>query len=105
MRQRDDSQLIDLLNNVRTGDIRPDNINLLKSRVVQPGTEDYPHNALHIFAENANASRHNDKMLESNENNLFCEKAIDNLPHHIAQDKIDELLKKNQGLQEPFTLI
>ena len=41
-RQRGDSQLIDLLNNVRTGDIQPDNINMLKSRVIQPGAEDYP---------------------------------------------------------------
>ena len=41
-RQRGDSQLIDLLNNVRTGDIQPDNINMLKPRVIQPGAEDYP---------------------------------------------------------------
>ena len=79
MRQRGDSQLIDLLNNVRTGDVQPGNINILKSRVIQRGAEDYPHNAFHIFAENANAKRHNDKILDSNEN-LFSEKAIDNLP-------------------------
>ena len=40
--QRGDSQLIDLLNNVRTGDIQPDSINMLKPRVIQPGAEDYP---------------------------------------------------------------
>ena len=62
MWQRGDSQLIELLNNVRTGDIPSENINILKSRDIQPGAEDYPHNALHIFAENANANRHNDKM-------------------------------------------
>ena len=33
-------------------------------------------------------------MLDPNENNLFSEKAIDNLPQHIAQDKIDKVLKK-----------
>ena len=54
MRQRGDSQLLDLLSNVRTGDVT-DNINILKSRVIQPGAENYPHNALHIFAENTNA--------------------------------------------------
>ena len=62
MWQRGDSQLIELLSNVRTGDIPSENINILKSRDIQPGAEDYPHNALHIFAENANANRHNDKM-------------------------------------------
>ena len=46
---------------------------------MQPGAEYYSHNARHIFAENANAHRHNDKMLDSNENNIFSEKAIDNL--------------------------
>ena len=49
MRQRGDSQLTGLLNNVRTGEVQPDDINILKSRVIQPGAEDYPHNALHIF--------------------------------------------------------
>ena len=94
MRQHGDSQLIYLLNIVRTGEIQPDNINIPKSRVIQPGEEDYPQNALHIFAENANTNRHNDKMLNTNENSLFSEKAIDNLPQHIAQDKIEKLLKK-----------
>ena len=50
MRQRGDSQLIDLLNNVRAGDIQPDNINILKSRVIQPVAEDHPHSVLHTFA-------------------------------------------------------
>ena len=79
MWQLGDSQLTDLLNNVRIEDVQPDNINILKSRVMQPGAEYYSHNARHIFAENANAHRHNDKMLDSNENNIFSEKAIDNL--------------------------
>ena len=80
MRQRGDSQVIDLLNNVRAGGVQPPNIIILKSRVIHPGTEDYPHNALHIFAKNANANRHHD-----------------NLPQHVAQDKIDKLFKKNQS--------
>ena len=97
MRQCGDSQLIYLSNNVRAGEIQPDNINIPKSRVIQPGAEDYPQNALHIFAENAIANRHNDKMLNTNENNLFSEKAIDNLPQHIAQDKTEKLLKKSKS--------
>lgn len=71
MRQRDDPQLIDPLNSARTGEVQPENINILKSRVLQPGAESYSHNALHVFAENVNASRFNGKMLNSNESNLF----------------------------------
>ena len=76
MRQCGDSQLIDLLNNVSARDLQPDNINILKSRIIQPGTEGYPCNALHIFAQNANANRYNDEMLDSNENKLLSKKAI-----------------------------
>ena len=92
-RQRDDSQPIDLLNDIRTGDVQPDNINILKLRVIQPGVEDYPHTAVYVFAKNANANRHNDKMLDSNEKNFFSERAIDNLRQHIAQDKVIKCLK------------
>ena len=71
MRQRYDSQLINPLNSARTGEVQPENINILKSRVLQPGAENYSHNTLHVFAENVNTSRFNDKMLNSNESNLF----------------------------------
>ena len=43
-------------------------------------------------------------MLDSNESNLFSEKAIDNLSQHIAKDKIDKKIKvKLGGLEEHFT--
>ena len=64
MRQRRDSQVTDLLNNVRTGDVQPDDVKILKSRVIQPGSGNYPDNALYTFAENANANRHYDGMLD-----------------------------------------
>ena len=100
MRQRGDFQLIDLLNYIRTGNVQSHNINILKSRVTKPGTKYYPHNALHIFAKDANGNRHTDKMLNSNKNNLISKKAIDNLLQQTAQDKIDKLLeisKSNWG--------
>ena len=75
MCQRGDSQLIDILNNFGRGDVQSDNINILKSRVIQPGAEDYPHSALHIFEENSNANRYIDEMLYSNKNKLFTEKS------------------------------
>ena len=97
MRQRGDSQLIDLLNNVRTADIQPNDIDILKSRVIEPDTDNYPHDALHIFAENANAKRHNFEMLQSTKGNLFSISSIDNLPKNIPQQKIKEVLNRNQS--------
>lgn len=58
MRQRGDSQFIDFLNNVRIADIKPYDMDILQSRIIQPDQNGYPHEALHIFAENLNAKRH-----------------------------------------------
>lgn len=63
MRQREDSQFIDFLNNVRIADIKPYDIVTLESRIIQPDQNGYPHEALHIFAENLNAKRHDQGML------------------------------------------
>ena len=104
MRQRDDSHLTDVLNNVFTWYFQLDDINILKSKVIKPGAEDNTHNRLHIFVKNANANGHYNKMLNSSQDNLLSEKATENLPQHTAQDKTDKVLKKIKvgALQEPF---
>ena len=91
MRQREDSQLIDLLNQVRVADIKPTDKELLESRVIQPLNDQYPHDALHIFAENATANQHNLKMLQLIESPLHMIPAIDLLPKNIPQQKINEI--------------
>ena len=50
IRQRADCQLINLLNNVPTGDVPSDDVNILKLRVLpdKRDAEDYPPHALHI---------------------------------------------------------
>lgn len=55
MRQRGDSQFIDFLNNVLIADIKPCDMDTFQSRIIQPDQNGYPHEALHIFAENLNA--------------------------------------------------
>ena len=65
MRQRGDSQLIDLLNNVCTANFNLHNINTTQSRIMQPEDANYPKDALHIYAENAIANSYNQAMLES----------------------------------------
>ena len=97
MRQREDSQLIDLLNQVRVADIKPTDKELLESRVIQPLNDQYPHDALHIFAENATANQHNLKMLQLIESALHMIPAIDLLPKKIPQQKINEILNDKQS--------
>ena len=64
MRQREDLEFIDLLNNVPTGDTHPRDIRLLERRIIKPQSSNYTQNVLHIFAENARAKRHNLELLQ-----------------------------------------
>ena len=64
MRQREDSSFIDLLNNVRIGELSENDVDVLTSRVIDKTDENYPVDALHIFAENEPARLHNQTMLE-----------------------------------------
>ena len=97
MRQRGDSQLIDLLNNVRIADINATDIELLQSKVIKPGSANYPIDALHIFAENSSSNEHNLKMLQSVDGNLHVVPAIDILPKNIPQQKVNEVLNRKQS--------
>ena len=90
-RQRGDSQLIDLLNNVPIADLNSTDIELLQSKVIKPGSANYPIDALHIFAENSSSNEHNLKMLQSVDGNLHVVPAIDILPKNIPQQNVNEV--------------
>ena len=80
MRQKGDSDLIDLLNKVGTSTLDEYDENLLKSRFITRNDNNYPSDALHIFAENKPCQEHNHNMLSSNQNTLHVLSAIDELP-------------------------
>ena len=63
MRQRGDSDLIDLLNKVLMVSLEAYDENILKSRFISPRDENYPSDPLHIFAENKLCQEHNSNML------------------------------------------
>ena len=56
------------MNNVRIAGIKSTYTEMLYSRVVEPQNDQYPHDILYIFVENANANNHN-LMLQSIESN------------------------------------
>ena len=107
MRQQGDNRFIDLLNNVRIGCLTKADELLLKSRFVSTENQDYPWNALHIFAENYLVGIHNQRMLDtlnSPQRSIF---AIDEYPDGISQKMIgnikDKKLSDTGGL--PYNLI
>ena len=96
MRQRGDDTLIDLLNNVRIARPQPSDLKLLQSKPFSTAGRDLHHEKLHIFAENAFANVHNQKMLEAINDEMCVVSAIDILPTNIASQRIKEALDRNQ---------
>ena len=97
MHQRGDPQLIHLLNNVHTATLNLHNINMIHSRIIQSEDANCPKDALHIYAENANANSYSQAMLESIDNLIYYIKAIDNLPKNVSIQKINKVLYWNQS--------
>ena len=97
MRQRGDSELIDLLNKVRTASLDESDEILLKSRFITENDTNYPFDALHIFAENSPCQAHNSKKLNANGNKLYSIHAKDEVPKNISKDVINKALLRNQS--------
>ena len=89
MRQQGDTQFINLLNIVRIADISIENESLIKSRFIEQSNPNYPHGALHIFAENAPAHAHNKQMLDRLTSHCVQIEAIDELPKDVSSARID----------------
>ena len=97
MRQRGDSELIDLLNKVRTATLDENDESLLKSKFIDKNTAGYPIDALHIYAENSPCHEHNKNMLDALDNILYTVHAIDEAPKNVSKDIIDKALSRNQS--------
>ena len=97
MRQKGDTDLIDMLNKVRTGDLDNESEMLIMSRFISKNDHSFPVEALHIFAENKPAQRHNDYMLNHLDHSLFKIAAIDEMPHNTSQSDISKALNRKQS--------
>ena len=97
MRQRGDTRLIELLNNIRIGRLLETDINLLKTRLITKETENYPVHALHIFAENEPARQHNSYMLNLINSPQVAMDACDQVPKCVPEDIYDKILSLNQS--------
>ena len=96
MRQRGDERFIDLLNNIRIGKLSNDDDELLKTRIIAKDSECYPHDAIHIWAENEPVREYNNTMLGRLTSPLYIINALDNYPKQVAQSSIDRALDRSQ---------
>ena len=95
MRQKGDNTLIDLLDNVRVGELTEADEEILKSRFIDQEDENYPQEALHIFCENEPSRLHNSFMLHSINSPSVELKAIDQVPKCVSNSNYDNLLSKS----------
>ena len=63
MRQKEDHEFAQLLNRLRLNEMTEEDKNKLQTRVVDRHSDDYPKDALHLFAENLGVDNHNEKIL------------------------------------------
>jgi len=100
MRQRGDIKFIDLLNQVRLGELDEENMNVLKSRFVTKDSTEYPAQNIHIFAENAPVNQHNQHMLEQLDTPLIEILAIDEFPKEAETSNVDMTWVKTAKLSD-----
>lgn len=95
MRQRDVIAFIDLLNQVRVGDLDEEHKKLLKTRFISKNILDYPSESIHIFAENAPADQYNSEMLDKLPTTIHNIFPLDELPkqdYHMQSYNLLQLL-------------
>ena len=97
MRQKDDQPFTELLNRFRTATHTEDDIKCIESRFVHPTDNNYPTNALHIFAENAPVDQHNNEHLEHLTTNLHTLKATDQYPPNVTKQDLDRVLTRGRS--------
>ena len=86
--RQNDKLFIDLLNKVRVGNIDDDVENLLKARFICESDENYPKDALHMYAENEPAMKRIEAFLNEILGELYTievnDKIPDNCKHALA---------------------
>ncbi|XP_062607978.1 uncharacterized protein LOC134269784, partial [Saccostrea cucullata] len=65
MRQKSDISFANILNRIRLGNIKDDDLNELQKHVLSPDVDYYPRDALHVFPLNRQVDEHNLSMLQN----------------------------------------
>ena len=97
MKQKDDQQFTELLNRFRTGSQTEEDINCINSRSISPLADNYPSDALHIWAENDPVNEHNKKQLEKLSTPLFVLTATDQYPPNVTKQDIERVLSRGRS--------
>ena len=95
MRQQGENRFINLLNNVRLGTMTEEDERILKSKFISQDDQNYPWDALHLFAENSMVKAHNDTMIDTLLTPMVNTFAIEQYPRGVTESKKQEVRSKN----------
>ena len=97
MRSKDDQPFVEMLNRFRTASQTDEDIKHIQSRLIHPEDENYPSDAIHIYAENKPVDEHNKNKLTQLPGAMFHLRAQDQYPTNVAQADIDRVLSKGRS--------
>ena len=97
MRQKDDHPFAEMLNRFRTACQTEEDIKCIQSRSINPGDDNYPSDAIHVFAENSPVNEHNKSKLDQLPGPVFQLRATDQYPKNVSQNIIDKVLSKGRS--------
>ena len=110
MCQQGDNTFIGFLNRVRTctGTPSDEDCKILSERIVNKSDDNYPKDAMHIWAENQPVDAHNEEMLDMINETLVTITAYDVFPSNVSDLDINKALKRgrcsNAGLANTIKL-
>ena len=96
-----DKLFVDLLNKVRVGNIDDDVKNLIKARFICESDENYPKDALLMYAENERAMKRNNTVLNDLPGQLYIIEANDKIPDNCKY--LMALIQAAQNLKQTNT--
>ena len=101
MRQKDDLAFAQLLNRRRLNEMTEEHKQKLQTRFFDRDTDDYPKDAVHIFARNFYVKKHNDNILSQLPGEKFVIPCHDNvvsanIPAKECQRLINRILMTTQ---------
>ena len=113
MRQKDDLAFAQLLNRLRLNQMTEEDKQKLQNRVVNPDTDDYPKDAVHLFAENFYVEKHNDNILSQLPGEkvvIPCHDSVvsANIPAKECQNliyKLPDKYSKTEQLMKSLTVV
>ena len=105
MRQKGDQPFTELLNRFRTGTQTEADIHCIQSRSILPSdSNNYPHDALHIWAENQPVNEYNVTRLDQIPAQQCILTATDHYPPHVSKQNIDRVLARRRSETGKFSV-